>query len=163
PISDEAGWFASTDYAAFTNAWNQPGWGFGFVAPGTAFGELGYRGDGDVAEVYAAVQLDGITLGAGKRLALEQLRVWRGGLQEWAAEAHRRDRVSAGFGGRAVDDQRGPTAGARASGLDPASRRWPPGRHFSRRGRRPERPGPVPRPRPPRSSGVHLGHLPAPQ
>ncbi|MDE2450859.1 MAG: alpha-galactosidase [Gammaproteobacteria bacterium] len=98
PVADEKGWFASTDYAAFTNGWNEPGWGFGFVAPGNAFGEIGYRGDGDSADMYAGVRLDGVTLGARKHLRLEEVLVWCGDLQSglnlWmrtcAAELHAR-------------------------------------------------------------------------
>jgi len=88
PLTDERGWYASLDYAGFASSWDQPGWGFGFVAPGNAFGDIGYRGAGDAAEMYVGVQLDGIALAAGAHIALEETLVWCGdlqsGLKVWA-------------------------------------------------------------------------------
>ena len=82
PIVDEAGWYGSIDYAAFTRAWDQPGWGFGFVAPGNAFGEIGYRAAGNAAQVYVGVNLDGVSLASGQQWVLEDALVWCGDLQE---------------------------------------------------------------------------------
>lgn len=85
PLSDAEGWYASTDYAAFTNGWNQPGWGVGFVGPGNAFGEVGFKGEGTAAEIYAGVLLDGVTLDAGQTLVLEEALIWNGDLQSGLA------------------------------------------------------------------------------
>jgi hypothetical protein len=96
PIHDEAGWFASFDTGALVEKWNTPGWGFGFIGPGSAFGEIGYRGQPTEPEVFLAVLLDGIVIDPHETRALENAVAWCGdwqsGMDAWAricaAECH---------------------------------------------------------------------------
>ena len=68
--------------------WNTPGWGFGFVGPGNAFGEIGYRGLPSRTEVFLEVLLDNVVLDPGETRLLESAIVWCGdwqsGLDIWA-------------------------------------------------------------------------------
>ncbi|MBN2294107.1 MAG: alpha-galactosidase [Pirellulales bacterium] len=88
PIHDQPGWFVSSDIAALIEKWNAPGWGFGFVGPGGAFGEIGYRGLPDGPQVFLAVLLDNIVLDPQETRTLENAIVWCGdwqaGLDVWA-------------------------------------------------------------------------------
>jgi hypothetical protein len=92
PIHDEVGWFASSDNAAFLEAWNTPGWGFGFVGPGNAFGEIGYRGQSTGPEVFVAVLLDGVTMDPKETRTLEECVVWCG---DWQSGMNVAARVAA--------------------------------------------------------------------
>ena len=87
-IHDQVGWFVSSDTGALIEKWNSPGWGFGFVGPGTAFGEIGYRGLPAGPEVFLAVLLDNVQLDPGETRTLEDAIVWCGdwqsGLDVWA-------------------------------------------------------------------------------
>ncbi len=82
PIHDQAGWFVSTDVAALVAKWNTPGWGFGFVGPGRAFGEIGYRGSSADAQAYVGVLLDNIVVEPESSVTLEEPVVWCG---DWQA------------------------------------------------------------------------------
>lgn len=88
PVHDQAGWFVSTDIGAIVEDWNRPGWGFGFVGPGEAFGEIGYRGLADGAQVFVGVLMDGVRLDPGETRPLESAILWCGdwqaGLNVWA-------------------------------------------------------------------------------
>ena len=87
PIHDAADWSISTDTGVFALAWDQPGWGFGFTGPGTAFGEIGFHSAGE-RRFYVGVRLDGILFEAGENRPLENALVWHGdwqdGLRQWA-------------------------------------------------------------------------------
>jgi hypothetical protein len=88
PIHDQVGWFVSSDTAALIEKWNSPGWGFGFVGPGNAFGEIGYRGREGGPQVFLGVLLDNVVLDPGETRTLEEAIVWCGdwqsGLDVWA-------------------------------------------------------------------------------
>jgi hypothetical protein len=91
PIHDQTGWFVSTDVAALVKKWNTPGWGFGFVGPGNAFGEIGYRGSSSGSQAFLGVLLDNIVLDPGATFTLEEALVWCGdwqsGMDVWARVA----------------------------------------------------------------------------
>lgn len=99
PVHDEDGWFISTDVAALVPDWNRPGWGFGFTGPGSAFGEIGYRGPNGNARAYVAVLLDGVRLDPGETRPLESVIVWCGdwqaGLEAWAVACAAEQRARA--------------------------------------------------------------------
>jgi hypothetical protein len=88
PIHDQTGWFVSTDIAALVEKWNTPGWGFGFVGPGNAFGEIGYWGLPSGGRFFVGVLLDNIVLDPSETIVLEEPIVWCGdwqsGLDVWA-------------------------------------------------------------------------------
>ena len=88
PIHDQPGWFVSADTAALLEKWNTPGWGFGFVGPGNAFGEIGYRGLPEGPQVFVGILLDNIVLDPHETRVLENAVVWCGdwqtGMDAWA-------------------------------------------------------------------------------
>ena len=88
PIHDRPNWAVSEDIAVFAEDWMKPGWGCGFVGPGTAFGEIGFHTQADPPEFFIGILLDNILLEPGESRELEKAFVWCGdwqtGLDLWA-------------------------------------------------------------------------------
>lgn len=87
-VHDTKNWSVSKDLGLFLKDWQSPGWGFAFIGPGTAFGEVGFKTDSNPAEFYVGVLLDNILLDPGEKRTLESSIVWYGdwqeGLKYWA-------------------------------------------------------------------------------
>ncbi|MEN6371078.1 MAG: alpha-galactosidase [Armatimonadota bacterium] len=81
-IHDVSDWAVSKDIAAFLPEWNGSGWGFCFVGPGTAFGEIGYKTTGKPSAFYVGVLLDNLLIDPGEERLLETACVWYGDWQE---------------------------------------------------------------------------------
>ena len=88
PIHDRPNWAVSQDIAVLTENWTKPGWGCGFVGPGTAFGEIGFHTQSDPPGFFIGILLDNILLEPGESRELEKAIVWCGdwqtGLDLWA-------------------------------------------------------------------------------
>jgi hypothetical protein len=88
PIHDRPNWAVSQDIGVFTENWMKPGWGCGFVGPGTAFGEIGFHTQSDPPQFFIGVLLDNVLLDPGDSRELERALVWCGdwqsGLDLWA-------------------------------------------------------------------------------
>ncbi len=90
PIHDAPDWGLSTDVGLMLSAWNEPGWIFGCVGPGTAWGEVGLQTISETPSFFVGTLLDNILLDPGETRRLEQAIVRFGDLQDgyryWAEQ-----------------------------------------------------------------------------
>ena len=85
PIHDRVNWATSKDFGIFSEAFNKPGWFFGFTGPGTAYGEVGYKTLENPSPFFAGVLLDNIILEPDSTRTLEKFIVYLGDWQEGMA------------------------------------------------------------------------------
>ncbi len=94
PIHDTPDWAITLDAGGLISNWSSPAWFFGFVGPGTAFGEIGLQTTASSPTFYLGVLLDNILLDSGQSRPLEQAIARFGDIQDsqslWASECARR-------------------------------------------------------------------------
>lgn len=86
PIYGAPDWALSRDIGFLAADWREPCWGAGFTGPGLAFGEIGFRTQGE-PHFFIGQVLDNILLEPGETRAMDTAMLWHGdwqaGLKEW--------------------------------------------------------------------------------